>query len=133
MKINKIELRVYYADTDHEGVVYYANYLRWFEIGRTEILRQHGYDYLDIEKKDIIVPVVEVKCNYYDSAKYNDVVIIETAIEKIGNSSIKFNYNVIRKIDKKLLAEGYTVNVFVDRKTMKSVKIPEELRKALKG
>ena len=128
---NTMEIRVYYADTDHEGVVYYANYLRWFEIGRTEIMRQHGYDYSDIEKKNIIVPVVEVKCSYNEPARYNDTVILETAIEKIGNSSMKFNYRIMRKKDQKLLAEGYTVNVFVDRKTMKSVKIPEELRLAL--
>ncbi|MEK6869241.1 MAG: thioesterase family protein, partial [Nanoarchaeota archaeon] len=114
-------------------VVYYANYLRWFEIGRTEILRQYGYDYSDIEKKNVIVPVVEVKCNYNDSARYNDIIIIETSIDRIGNSSIKFNYEIIRKKDKKLLAEGYTVNVFVDRKTMKSIKIPEGLRKALQN
>lgn len=131
MKTNGTEQRVYYADTDHEGVVYYANYLKWFEIGRTEILRQYGYDYSDIEKKSIIVPVVEVKCSYKQSAKYNDVIIINTTIGNIGNSSIKFNYEIIRKSDKELLAEGYTINVFVDRKTMKSIKIPEELRKAL--
>ena len=130
---NKTEVRVYYADTDHEGVVYYANYLRWFEIGRTEILRQYGYDYSDIEKKNLIVPVVEVKCSYKDSARYNDLIIIETAIGKIGNSSIKFDYKIIRKRDKKLLAKGYTVNVFVDMKTKKSTKIPEELRKALQN
>ena len=130
---NSTEVRVYYADTDHEGVVYYANYLKWFEIGRTEILRQYGYDYSGIEKKDIIVPVVEVKCSYKQSAKYNDVVIINTTIGNIGNSSIMFNYEIIRKKDKKLLAEGYTINVFVDRKTMKSIKIPEELRKALQS
>ena len=130
---NSIETRVYYADTDHEGVVYYANYLKWFEIGRTEILRQYGYDYSGIEKKDIIVPVVEVKCSYKQSAKYNDVVIINTTIGNIGNSSIMFNYEIIRKKDKKLLAEGYTINVFVDRKTMKSIEIPEELRKALQS
>lgn len=128
---NSTEIRVYYADTDHEGVVYYANYLRWFEIGRTEILRQCGYDYSGIENKNLIVPVVEVKCNYNDSARYNDVIIIETYIERIGNSSIKFDYKIIRKKGEKLLAEGYTINVFVDRKTMKSIKIPEELRKAL--
>jgi len=130
---NKTEIRVYYADTDHEGVVYYANYLKWFEIGRTEILRQYGYDYSDIEKKNLIVPVVEVKCSYKQSAKYNDVIIVNTTIGNIGNSSIRFNYEIIRKSDNELLAEGHTINVFVDRKTMKSIKIPEELRKALQS
>jgi len=133
MKTNQIEQRVYYADTDHEGVVYYANYLRWFEMGRTEILRRYGFDYSDIEKRDLIVPVVEVKCIYKQSAKYNDVIIIKTTIENIGNSSIKFHYEIIRKNDNKLLAEGYTVNVFVNTKTMKSTKIPEELRKSLEN
>jgi len=130
---NKTELRVYYADTDHGGVVYYANYLKWFEIGRTEVLRQAGFNYADYEKQKLIAPVVEVKCNYKDSARYNDIVTIETNIEKIGNSSIKFNYKVTRKKDKKLLAEGYTVNVFVNMKTKKSTKIPEELKKSLKN
>ncbi|MDP6138710.1 MAG: thioesterase family protein [Candidatus Woesearchaeota archaeon] len=133
MKTNQIEQRIYYADTDHEGVVYYANYLRWFEMGRTEILRRYGFDYSDIEKRDLIVPVVEVKCIYKQSAKYNDVIIIKTTIENIGNSSIKFHYEIIRKNDNKLLAEGYTVNVFVNTKTMKSTKIPEELRKSLEN
>ncbi len=133
MKTNSTELRVYYADTDHEGVVYYANYLKWFEMGRTEILRQYGFDYSAIEKQDLIVPVVEVKCNYNESARYNDLIIIKTTIENIGNSSIKFHYEIIRKNSNKLLAEGYTINVFVNTKTMKSTKIPDDLRKALQG
>jgi|TARA_B100000315_G_C14585041_1_gene592540 acyl-CoA thioester hydrolase len=131
MKINKTEHRIYYSDTDHGGVVYYANYLKWFEIGRTEILRQYGFNYADFENQNIMAPVVEVKCNYKLAAKYDDVIIIKTDIDKLGNSSIRFHYKVIRKKDNKLLAEGYTVNVFVDKKTMKSIKIPDNLRKSL--
>ena len=133
MKTNTTEQRVYYADTDHGQVVYYANYLKWFEIGRTEILRQYGFSYADFGKQGLIAPVVEVKCNYKQSAKYNDIIIIKTTIENVGNSSIKFNYKIIRKSDNELLAEGYTVNVFVDKETKKSTKIPNELRNALKG
>ena len=131
MKTNTTEQRVYYADTDHGHVVYYSNYLKWFEIGRTEILRQSGFDYNEFEKQGIIAPVVEVKCSYKEPAKYNDIIIIKTSIENIGNSSIKFHYEIIRKEGNKLLAEGYTVNVFVDKKTMKSTRIPDNLRKAL--
>ena len=131
MKTNETEQRVYYSDTEQGGVVYYANYLKWFEIGRTEILRKVGYDYSDFEKQGLIVPVVEVKCNFKFPAKYNNVIIIKTSIENIGNSSIKFIYKIIRKNDNKLLAEGYTVNVFVERKIMKSVKIPDKLKKIL--
>ena len=131
MKTNETEQRVYYSDTDHGGVVYYANYLKWFEIGRTEILRKAGFDYSDFEKQGIIVPVVEVKCNFKFPAQYNDLIIIKTSIDNIGNSSIKFIYEIIRKKDNKLLAEGYTVNVFVNKKEMKSTKIPDKLRKVL--
>ena len=131
MKTNRTEQRVYYSDTDHGGVVYYANYLKWFEIGRTEILRENGFDYADFEKQGILAPVVEVHCNYKSPASYNDIIIIKTAIENIGNTSIKFHYDVIRKKGKKLLADGHTVNVFVDKKTMKPIRIPDDLRKAL--
>jgi len=71
---------------------------------------------------------VEVKCTYHDSAKYDDILTIETSIEKIGNSSIKFLYKILR--ENTLLAEGYTVNVFVDMKTKKSSRIPDKLREA---
>lgn len=133
MKTNTTEQRVYYADTDHGGGVYYSNYLKWFEIGRTEILRQSGFDYNDFEKHGIIAPVVEVKCNYKQPAKYNDIILIKTTIENIGNSSIKFNYKIIRKRDNEVLAEGYTVNVFVNKKTSKSTRIPDNLRNALQN
>ena len=128
-KKGTFEQRVYYADTDHGGVVYYSNYLRWFEIGRTEILRQNDLDYSEFEKEGLIAPVVEVKCNYKAPAKYNDVIIIETEITHIGNSSIRFDYKITNKEDKRLIAEGYTVNVFVEIKTNKPAKIPEKLRK----
>jgi len=133
MRTNETEQRVYYADTDHGHVVYYANYLKWFETGRTELLRDFGFNYVDFEKKDLIVPVVEVKCNYKEPARYNDIIIIKTTIVNIGNSSVKFNYKIIRKKDNKLLAEGYTVNVFVNINIRKSTKIPDELRKALEN
>ena len=133
MKPNQTELRVYYSDTNHGYVVYYSNYLKWFEIGRTEILRQVGYDYSDFEKQNLIAPVVEVKCNYKQPARYNDIIIIKTTIDNIGNSSIKFNYDIIRKNDKVVLANGYTINVFVNMKTQESTPIPEELRKVLQN
>jgi len=131
MKTNETTQRVYYADTDHGHVVYYANYLKWFEIGRTELLRDYGFNYADYENQNLIAPVVEVKCNYKEPAVYNDITTIKTTIVNIGNSSIKFDYKIIRKNDNRILAEGYTVNVFVNIKTRKSTRIPDKLRKAL--
>lgn len=129
---NVTEVKVYYADTDHGGVVYYANYLKWFEIGRTEFIKQAGFTYADFEKQNLIAPVVEVKCNYLAPARYNDTIVIETTVEKVGNSSITFLYIILNKKSNEKIAEGYTVNVFVDMTTQKSAPIPEKLKQALK-
>lgn len=128
---NITEHRVRYADTDHFGVVYYARYLDWFEAGRTEILRVKGVTYSDLEKKGYYAPVVEVKVNYKKPARYDDVIELETTVEHVGNSSIKFVYRVFNKKTKELLCEAYTVNVFIN-KEMKSVRIPDEVRNTLK-
>ena len=128
MAKNKTEHRIIYADTDHFGVVYYARYLEWFETGRTEILRENGITYAELEKKGCFAPVVEVKVNYKAPAKYDNIIVLETEITKIRNISIRFDYKVFNKADMKLLAEGYTVNVFIN-KDMKPIKVPEEIRK----
>lgn len=128
MVTDKTEHRIRYADTDHFGVVYYARYLEWFEIGRTEILRKNGITYAELEKKGYFAPVVEVKINYKAPAKYDEIILLETEIAKIGSSSIRFNYKVFRKEDMKLLAEGYTVNVFIN-KAMKPVQVPDKIKK----
>jgi len=128
--MNKTEHRVRYSDTDHFGVVYYARYLDWFEAGRTEILRAKGITYSELEKKGLFAPVVEIKVNYKKPARYDDIVELETSVEHVGNSSVKFVYKVFNKETKELLAEAYTVNVFIN-KEMESVRIPEEVRTIL--
>ena len=128
--MNKTEHRVRYSDTDHFGVVYYARYLDWFEAGRTEILRNKGVTYSELEKKGLFAPVVEVKVNYLKPAHYDDIAVLETSVSHIGNSSVKFAYKVFNKKTKELLVEAYTVNVFVT-KEMKSVRIPDDVRNAL--
>ncbi len=126
---NAVEQRVYYADTDHGGVAYYAAYLRWFEIGRTELLRDLGIGQKELDDENILLPVVEVKCEYKAPAVYNDVVSIQTTMEKVGNKSIVFDYVIERKQDSKILAKGYTVNVFAD--SSGSVEIPKKVREKL--
>ena len=128
--MHKIAHRVIYGDTDAGQVVYYANYLRWFESGRREIMRQLKVNYLDLDKKDVITPVVEAHCNYFHPARYDDVVVVETKISQVKEKSVRFDYRIFRKKDKKLLAAGHTINVFVDKKRMKSIKIPDEIGRA---
>jgi acyl-CoA thioester hydrolase len=129
--MNKTEHRVRYSDTDHFGVVYYARYLDWFEVGRTEILRSGGVTYSELEKKGLFAPVVEIKVNYHKPARYDDIVVLETSVSHVGNSSVKFTYKVFNKENGELLVEAYTVNVFIT-KDMKSVRIPDDVRDVLK-
>ncbi|HLG24688.1 MAG TPA: thioesterase family protein [Candidatus Nanoarchaeia archaeon] len=130
--MHETEHRVIYADTDAGGVVYYANYLKWFESGRRELFRNLEIDYNSLQSKGILVPVVEVHCNYLAPARYDDLLLLETSIAEIKEKSIKFEYKLFKKDGVKLLVTGHTVNVFVDSKEMKSTKIPESVKNKLK-
>lgn len=128
----KITTRVLYKDTDKAGVVYYANYLHWFEMGRSEFMRNAGYSYNELEKKHYVMPVVESFCRYHAPAAYDDVIDIETCITEIDKIKLKFYYYIFRQSDKKLLAEGYTLHICTDEH-IKVKKMPESLIKLLTG
>jgi acyl-CoA thioester hydrolase len=112
---NVSSYRVLYGDTDQMGVVYYANYLRWFEKGRTELLRQIGLPYSTIEQQGLNFPVVEVTCRYAQSARYDEIIQIETELVELGRASLSFNYRISRETDRCLLASGTTKHACVDR------------------
>ena len=131
--MHKVEHRVIYGDTDAGQFVYYANYFRWFESGRRELFRSLKIDYIALDKRGIITPVVEAHCNYFHPARYDDIVIVETRISEVKEKSVKFDYKIFRKKDRKLLANGYTINVFVDKEKMKSMKMPEGIGKKIKA
>lgn len=128
--MNKTETRVRYADTDEAGVVYYGAYARWLEIGREELLRENGISYKEYADKGIHAPVVKLEINYKAPTSYDDLILIETSIEKIGNSSVTFVYRITRKQDNLLLAEAKTVNVFINKKREK-VSVPDEVKRIL--
>nr|WP_284680886.1 thioesterase family protein [Aceticella autotrophica] len=106
------KIRVHYGETDKMGVVYYANYLNWFEIGRTEFFRSLGMTYRELEDNNIMLPVIEAYCKYLISALYDDLLIIRTKIEFLKYTRICFAYDIIREDDKKLLAVGRTEHPF---------------------
>ena len=130
--MHKIEHRVIYGDTDAGQVVYYANYFRWFESGRRELFRSLKIDYVALDKKGIITPVVEAHCSYFHPARYDDAIVVETRISEVREKSVRFENKVFRKRDRKLLASGYTINVFVNKKKMISTRIPDGIRKKLR-
>jgi acyl-CoA thioester hydrolase len=125
-------LRVIYGDTDQMGVVYYANYLRWFETGRSEFLRQIGLPYATIEARGFHFPVVEVACRYCESARYDEVVQVETELAQMGRATLTFHYRIARESDDALLASGSTKHACVDR-AGRPVRIPEILHRALEA
>lgn len=114
LRKSRCEIRVRYQETDQMGVVYHGNYFTWFEIGRTAFLREMGYSYKDLEKENIMLPVVEAKCNYKEPAKYDDEIIIEAKVKELKGIRITFEYSIIRKADERLLATGTTTHAFVD-------------------
>jgi acyl-CoA thioester hydrolase len=99
---NITSYRVIYGDTDRMGVVYYANYLRWFEKGRSEFLRQIGFPYKTIEERGLHFPVTEVSCRYFKSAHYDDVITIATQLTSVGRATLNFEYTISREGDSSL-------------------------------
>jgi len=119
------DIRVRYQETDNMGVVYYANYLVWFEVARTEFLRSMGLVYRDLEKKGYYLMVAAISCRYKSPARYDDIVRAETWIEELKNSSLKFGYRL--SVGGKPVATGDSVHVFTNSKG-KPVRMPEEIR-----
>jgi len=118
--------RVIYGDTDSGGVVYYGNYLRYFEAGRTELLRSHGFSYRAMEERGFILPVVECYSRYKASARYDDLIIVKSVVLEVKRFSCRFNYRIEREEDGQLLVKGYTVHAVIDRKG-RLTKMPDDL------
>ena len=109
-------LQVRYAETDQMGVVYYANYLVWFEIGRTDFCRHHGFAYREMERQDeLFIMVAEVRCRYKAPAYYDDNILVCTCLKAMRRRVLVFGYEVYRQATNELLAEGETVHVITDR------------------
>jgi acyl-CoA thioester hydrolase len=109
-------LRVRYAETDQMGVVYYANFFVWFEIGRTDLCRQYGFAYRDMEERDgLYIMVAEARCRYKAPARYDDELEIRTCVREVRKRVLVFGYEVYRPATAELLAEGETIHVITDR------------------
>ena len=109
-------LRVRYAETDQMGVVYHANYLIWFEVGRVELMRATGFDYKVMETEDdCFIVVAEAHCRYERPARYDQVLRVRTRIAEWRNRIVKFSYEIFVDDDSTLLATGYTTHVVCGR------------------
>jgi acyl-CoA thioester hydrolase len=107
---------VRYAETDQMGVVYYANFLVWFEIGRTDYCKQHGFAYREMEDQDgLFIMVAEARCRYKAPARYDDLVEVRTCLSAVRKRVLVFGYEVYKLPGGEMLAEGETVHVITDR------------------
>jgi acyl-CoA thioester hydrolase len=125
------DIRVRYAETDRMGIVHHANYLIWFEAGRSELCRSKGFSYKQMEDdEDALMVVAESYCRYKSPAHYDDLLTIRTKVSEIRSRSIRFFYEVYRPSDKTLIAEGETLHLVTD-KDRKVRKLPDIYRHRL--
>ncbi len=106
--------RVRYAETDAMGVVYHANYIIWFEVGRGEYMRQRGGSYADLEAQGYLLPVTEVSARYLASCRYGDLVTVRTWVEELKSRQVIFGYEVVN-VAGQTLCTGKSVHLCVDR------------------
>jgi len=122
--IHETRLRVRYAETDQMGVVYYANYLVWMEIGRAEYCRAAGARYKDMESVDgILLAVVEAQCRYVYPARYDEEIAVETSIARANHRMVEFDYRMRETSSARALATGKTKHIFLGP-DMKPVTLP---------
>ena len=110
----ELDLRVRYAETDRMGVVYFANYLVWFEMGRSEYCRQRDFNYLELEEQGYRLVVAEASCTYRKPAHYDELVTVKTSLHTLGWRSVVFRYQVVRKESEEILVEGKTKHLCID-------------------
>jgi acyl-CoA thioester hydrolase len=128
--IRRTTVRVRYAETDRMGVVYYANYFVWFEVGRTEWLRETGWSYREMEVEGVSLPVIEAHCDYRQSARYDDEIEIVTRATALTPVRIRFDYEAVRASDQAVVASGHTVHAALDRNG-RPCRLPDRVRRLL--
>ncbi|NLU37188.1 MAG: acyl-CoA thioesterase [Clostridiales bacterium] len=114
MNITEVKIRVRYKETDQMGVVHHTNYYTWFEVARTEFMRNTGMNYRQMEENGVMLPLLETHCYYLQGARYDDLVTVRTWVSKYVGIRVTMDYEVIRDEDGALLARGSTVHAFTD-------------------
>ncbi len=122
-------VRVRYAETDKMSVVYHANYLIWFEVGRCELLRQLGWSYRELEAEGVALPVIEVQCEYLQPTRYDDELAVRATGHLLSPARIEFHYEVSRPIDGVVAAVGRTVHASVNS-SGRPCRLPDRIRNA---
>lgn len=123
-------LRVRYAETDQMGIAWHGSYFAWFEVGRTDLLREQGMSYRELEEQDLFLPVVEARAAYARPARYDDELVVRTRVASHSGARVAFEYEVRREADEKPLATGFTAHAAVDG-SGRPRRLPPALRRLL--
>jgi acyl-CoA thioester hydrolase len=127
-RTHEARLRVRYAETDQMGVVYYANYIVWMEVGRVELCKAVGFNYRDMERDDsVLLAVTEAHCRYLSPARFDDEVIVKTWIADANTRMVTFGYEMRRAEGNRVLATGETKHIFCGR-DLRRTRLPEKYR-----
>ena len=132
VRSHRHQFRVIYGDTDMMGVVYYGNYFRYFEAGRSEFLRAAGLPYGAFETAGYMLPITSASAKYRASARYDDLLTLETTVSAVKMASLQMTYRLVREADDSLIATGETVHACVDR-SGRVTRIPPMLREKLEA
>lgn len=122
-------MRVRYKETDQMAVAHHSNYLAWFEVGRTDLCREAGISYREIEERGFILVVTEATCRYRIGYRYDDEVLVRTSVAQAGSRIIRFHYDLLDSAGEKLHADGSTSHVWLDRATRRPTAAPEDIVK----
>ena len=122
-------IRVRYAETDKMGVVYFANYLVWFEVARADLLRSLGWTYREMEHAGVSLPVIEAHCEYRKPAKYDDEIEVRTKGRMLSPVRMEFSYELVRRDDQSVAASGHTIHAALDA-AGKPCRLPDRIRQA---
>jgi len=130
--INRTKYRVTYGDTDQMGVVYYGNYARLYEIGRTEMIREMGMPYRELEEAGVMMPVYSVESTFKDVIRYDELITIETTVHKLPAAKMEFEHRILNESGREVHV-ARVVLVFLDIKTRRPVRAPETLLRLIAG
>jgi acyl-CoA thioester hydrolase len=127
----KTRYRVIYGDTDQMGVVYYGNYGRFYEMGRSEMIREMGFPYAELEENGVVMPVYSVEAKYRKVITYDELITIETTVKEMPTAKMKFHHRIFNE-DGTLAHEATVVLVFMDMETKKLIRAPRVLLDVIK-
>lgn len=126
-------VRVRYKETDQMGIAHHSNYIVWFEIGRTDLCRSAGFPYSEIERKGFVLVVSEIACRYRAPFRYDDEVLIRTAVAEVASRAMRFEYELYNGAGEDLRATGYSSHLWVHRESWRPARGDAEVIEAFRG